>query len=173
MTGGPDNEPDVEVLRVDRYLESILIARDRGAAAAPYDSRLDPDLRSVAERLSAELVRVHPSFRFEERLANRLSDLAAAIRTPLAAGAEPGPPRALAVAGYGNPEDSALVDPAGPGPAGSQPAALEEALGGRNRPYLIGGALTSAAISLAGAAFVAWRLTRPFHRRPGHGTGLA
>jgi hypothetical protein len=29
------------------------------------------------------------------------------------------------------------------------------------RPLLIGGALTSAAISLAGAAFVAWRLARP------------
>ena len=28
-------------------------------------------------------------------------------------------------------------------------------------PLLIGGALTSAAISLAGAAFVAWRWTRP------------
>ena len=29
------------------------------------------------------------------------------------------------------------------------------------RPLLIGGALTSAAISLAGAAFVAWRLAHP------------
>jgi hypothetical protein len=28
------------------------------------------------------------------------------------------------------------------------------------RPLLVGGALTSAALSLAGAAFVAWRLTR-------------
>ena len=31
----------------------------------------------------------------------------------------------------------------------------------RVRPLLIGGALTSAALSLAGAAYVAWRLTRP------------
>ncbi|HEX2755925.1 MAG TPA: hypothetical protein VHM48_10700, partial [Candidatus Limnocylindrales bacterium] len=30
-----------------------------------------------------------------------------------------------------------------------------------NRPLLIGGALTSAALSIAGAAFVAWRLGRP------------
>ena len=29
------------------------------------------------------------------------------------------------------------------------------------RPLLIGGALTSAALSLAGAAYVAWRLRRP------------
>ena len=28
------------------------------------------------------------------------------------------------------------------------------------RPLLVGGAVTSAALSLAGAAFVAWRLTR-------------
>jgi hypothetical protein len=31
----------------------------------------------------------------------------------------------------------------------------------RNRPLLIGGALTSAALSIAGAALVAWRRTRP------------
>ncbi len=29
------------------------------------------------------------------------------------------------------------------------------------RPLLIGGALTSAALSLAGAVYVAWRLNRP------------
>ena len=29
------------------------------------------------------------------------------------------------------------------------------------RPLIIGGALTSAALSLAGAAYVAWRLNRP------------
>ena len=38
----------------------------------------------------------------------------------------------------------------GTGPAGS----------GR-RPLIIGGALTSAALSLAGAAYVAWRMNRP------------
>ena len=32
---------------------------------------------------------------------------------------------------------------------------------GIGRPLLIGGALTSAALSLAGAAYVAWRLSRP------------
>ena len=32
---------------------------------------------------------------------------------------------------------------------------------GIGRPLLIGGALTSAALSLAGAAYVAWRLNRP------------
>ena len=36
----------------------------------------------------------------------------------------------------------------------------------RARPLLIGGALTSAAISIAGAAFVAWRLGRPGRTAP-------
>jgi hypothetical protein len=65
-------------------------------------------------------------------------------------------------------------DPARPAVDDGDPAT------GRARPYLIGGALTSAAISLAGAAFVAWRLTRPVHpviraarRGAGTETGLA
>ena len=50
---------------------------------------------------------------------------------------------------------------------------------GYGRPLLIGGALTSAALSLAGAAYVAWRLNRPdgqpdgarrARRRPGRGS---
>ena len=55
--------------------------------------------------------------------------------------------------------------------------------GWRARPLLIGGALTSAAVSLAGAVIVAWRLSRPAHPmvrairaahdRAGHQGGLA
>ena len=41
----------------------------------------------------------------------------------------------------------------GDGPADERP--------GFGRPLLIGGALTSAALSLAGAAYVAWRFNRP------------
>ena len=33
--------------------------------------------------------------------------------------------------------------------------------GAVGRPLIIGGALTSAALSIAGAAYVAWRLNRP------------
>jgi len=33
--------------------------------------------------------------------------------------------------------------------------------GSGRRPLVIGGALTSAALSIAGAAYVAWRLNRP------------
>jgi len=172
VTDRRPDEPEIEALQVDRYLESILVARDRGAAFGPYDPDLDPELRSVAERLSAELVRVHPSFRFEERLARRLADVAAAMRLPAAAGAATG-------AGTSPVPLNLLPDPA----AASAAVRDEELTAGRSRPYLIGGALTSAAISLAGAAFVAWRLSRPVDpmtraiRRAHHGvdarTGLA
>ena len=37
----------------------------------------------------------------------------------------------------------------------------EASPGSGRRPLIIGGALTSAALSLAGAAYVAWRLNRP------------
>jgi hypothetical protein len=36
-----------------------------------------------------------------------------------------------------------------------------DAPGYGRRPLIIGGAITSAALSLAGAAYVAWRLNRP------------
>ncbi len=158
------DEPEIEALRVDRYLESILVARDRGARLAPHDARLDPALRVTVDQLSAELIRVHPSFRFEERLARRLADFAATIRLPAVAGGETSPPTRLMTAG-GPGLDRAfdpgfdpgdLLDPAHPSVAG-------EPFGGHARPLLIGGALTSAAVSLAGVAFVAWRLSRPVH----------
>jgi hypothetical protein len=161
------DEPEIEALRVDRYLESILLARDRGSLAALHDPRLDAGLRSTAERLSAQLVRVHPSFRFEERLARRLAETADAMRLPLAVGASSSPP--------------VSIDP-GPDPARLVDDADDEAAF-HARPLLIGGALTSAAISLAGAVLVAWRLSRPAqpmarairaaHGRARHESGLA
>jgi hypothetical protein len=173
-------EPEIEALRVDRYLESILVARDRGARLAILDARLDPALRSTADRLSAELIRVHPSFRFEERLARRLADFAVGLRLPAVAGGEASLPRPLLPAGGPAfepgfaPDD--WLDPARTIEDG-------EPFGGHARPILIGGALTSAAVSLAGAVFVAWRLSRPvhpmvrairaIHGRPGHESGLA
>jgi len=146
---GRDPEPEIEALRVDRYLESILNARERGSAAAPYDPELDAELRAISTRLSAELVRVHPSFRFEERLGRLLAAKAAGGRLPSAVGGGSGPPRPL-----GSDQFGGLVELADPG---------DDDPPGRARPYLIGGAITSAALSLAGAAYVAWRLSRPLH----------
>lgn len=170
----PD-EPEIEALRVDRYLESVMLARDRGSAAALHDPRLDAGLRATAERLSAQLVRVHPSFRFEERLARRLAEAADGLRLPVAVGAGANPPRPPGQINVFQPAD--VLDPA------RIPDDDEDAPAFHARPLLIGGALTSAAISLAGAALVAWRLSRPVHPmvrairaahgRAGHEGGLA
>jgi hypothetical protein len=143
-----------DALLTDLYLDALLAGAVLEAAAATSDGPigLDPAARLAADRLRRDLVRVHPSFRFEERLATRLAEAAVALQVPLAAGAEGG--RVVpfpAVRGSGpDPTDiDGDASIAGVGPRD------------RSRPLLIGGALTSAAISIAGAAFVAWRFGRP------------
>jgi hypothetical protein len=139
----PGRDPEVDALRTDRYLESLLAAADRRAYDAPGDSAVEATLRDTAARLRRALVRVHPSFRFEDRLATRLADAAAAMRLAPAAGAE-GSIRTISIAAD---DDDEAVN-------------ADEGF----RPLLIGGALTSAALSIAGAAYVAWRRTRPGRR---------
>jgi hypothetical protein len=134
---------EVEALVTDRYLEGLLAAAERRADDAPADASLDPTLRAAALRLRDELVRVHPSFRFEDRLARRLAEAAAGMRLAAAAGGE------TALVPMPQP---LLDDPA----FGGDPADRA----GMPRPLLVGGAVTSAALSLAGAAFLAWRLSR-------------
>jgi hypothetical protein len=183
MTSGPALDGwEVEALVTDRYLEALLAAADRGAPDAPADPTLDPAVRSAAHRLRAELVRVHPSFRFEERLARRLAEAASGLRLAAASGGEatvlPFPSPILDDAGpsdaglaaelaeeLANPELAALLgalpggQAEGDGPPGSG-TSRGAPTGPDRRPLLVGGAVTSAALSLAGAAFVAWRLTR-------------
>jgi hypothetical protein len=156
-----------DALLTDLYLDAILAGRplradDEAAqpgAAGRSEGRLDPAIRAASERLRHDLIRVHPSFRFEERLATRLAEAAVELRIPTAVGAEGhvvpfrAPPFGPAAApGIGareaTPVDDLLADPSGD----------RRDLA---RPLLIGGALTSAALSLAGAALVAWRRTRP------------
>lgn len=137
---------DVDALRTDRYLESLLAAHDRRATDTPADAGLDPAVRDAATRLGRDLVRLHPSFRFEERLAARLAEVAASMRLSAAAGAEGAPPPVPAALRV---EPDPLADPDPDGDVLRLP-----------RPILIGGALTSAAISIAGAAWVAWRRSR-------------
>jgi hypothetical protein len=192
---------EVDALQTDRYLDALLAAVERRAVDAPADVAVDPTLRRAARRLRDELVRTHPSFRFEERLARRLADAAIRMRLATAAGGEaeaaliPFPTPLLAdpmlAAELANPELVALLGlredvrlseaEAGGGSAASGIAAASgitaaarsrpttvapaDALSRPPRPagpgpLLVGGALTSAALSLAGAAFVAWRLTR-------------
>src|SRR6186713_2958736 len=75
---------EVEALLTDLYLERVLSRS--GTDTGPADSDLDPALRRASDRLRRDLTRVHPSFRFEERLALRLAEAAAAARLPQAAG---------------------------------------------------------------------------------------
>ena len=121
-----------EAFIVDRYLESLLSRRPADA------TDIAPGLRATAAALTAGLPRYHPSFRFEEALAARLgaaSSLAGRGLTDTASDLIPFPAVVVATAPDG------------------RPVAI--------RPAVIGGVLTSAAISLAGAAFVAWRRSRP------------
>jgi hypothetical protein len=144
---GTRDGTEIDALVTDRYLETLLAAHATGGDLAPAPIDLDPGVRAVAERLSRTLPRLHPSFRFEEALALRLTAAALARRAPQAAGAE----------------GVVVAMPAGTGGALDDPT-LAAYLDGASldddpdlRPLLIGGALTSAALSLAGAAFVAWR----------------
>jgi hypothetical protein len=173
----PHDSVASEALLTDAYLDALLAgalldaaARTDGTAPAGPAS-LDPAVREVGDRLRRDLVRVHPSFRFEERLATRLAEAALALRLPVAVGSEgrvvpfradgsehPGAPAtALSVEGHDGVDGSTI----GPRAAASAAAAVDVDRRAAGRPLLIGGALTSAAISIAGAAWVAWRRTRP------------
>jgi hypothetical protein len=141
-TAGRDGH-EVEALVTDRYLDALLAAHARGADLGPTAQDPDDAVRRTADRLARVLPRFHPSFLFEEALAARLADRAARMRLPAAAGAE-----GLIV-------PLPIGDPLTGFRDGDAPA------GYGRRPLIIGGALTSAALSLAGAAYVAWRLNRP------------
>lgn len=129
-------------------------------------------LRRTADRLARDLPRLHPSFRFEEALAARLADVAARMRLPTADGATGVMvPIAGRAAGpwVGGHDEGDLHRPVGPRvtvgprePHGSRgPVGPRGARVAYGRPLLIGGAFLSAALSLAGAAYVAWRRDRP------------
>ncbi len=126
---GRDGENEAFV--VDRYLDSLLARRPTD------DAGVGPELRRTAELLAMGLPRYHPSFRFEERLAARLE--------------------AIAAGGQGRPAPDGTVIPF-PLPAADRAERIGlAARPAQVHPMVIGGVLTSAAISLAGAAYVAWR----------------
>jgi hypothetical protein len=119
----------------DGEIEALVVDRylESLIAREPLDAADVPaDLRATAERLAADLPRYHPSFRFEEALAARLAAVAAG--------------RAGELIEF-------------PLRRGRQGPADERHV--QVPPVVIGGVLTSAAISLAGAAWVAWRRGRP------------
>jgi hypothetical protein len=120
----------------DGEIEAFVVDRYLEAllSRAPLDEAAVPaDLRATAEWLAHGLPRFHPSFRFEEDLAARLA-AAASLR---AGRLIEFPVRSVRAVGSGD----------------------ERA--GTVRPVVIRGFLTSAALSLAGAAYVAWRRGHP------------
>jgi hypothetical protein len=120
----------------DGEIEAFIVDRylESLLARRPVDATdLPSELRSTAAALATGLPRYHPSFRFEESLAARLAGISD---------------------GGGTGELIAFP----------QTIVAVETADGRQvglRPAVIGGVLTSAAISLAGAAYVAWRRSRP------------
>ena len=144
------------------------------------DLARDPELAHAADVLARALVRFHPSFRFEERLAARLRD-AAQLRDVAQL---PDAAASAAALGVTAPEtavpraDSEITRPrriipfpALPVTGGSMPFALDlapaavgQAMGRVPRPVLVGGAIASG-VSLAGAAVVAWRIVALRHPR--------
>lgn len=158
--------PEVDALVTDRYLESLLSAYERRAIDAPTDAELDPTVRLVAARLGTDLIRVHPSFRFEERLAARLAEagqrLALAAASPSASPSRSQPRSEAATihrAWRTGRDELAPVYPLDPLDL-LDPARPESPAGPPRRPFLISRAVASAALTIAGAAIVAWRLRR-------------
>ncbi len=135
---------EIEALVTDRYLDSLLDVQPAApeAAGAGRSPNVSAAVRAISRRLAADLPRFHPSFRFEERLALRLAELAASMRLPVAAGGE------------GQPVAIHRIPPARDPLAVVGDTDLEEH--GDARPLLIGGAVAASALSLAGA-WLAWR----------------
>lgn len=139
MTGDPRTADEIEALVVDRYLESLLSRRPIDTTGVP------PELEWTARRIAGALPRFHPSFRFEESLAARLGFAASARARAEGDGAVVAFPR--------RPDRVAA--------AAAATTAATAATAVLARPAFIGGVLTSAALSVAGAAYVAWRLSHP------------
>ncbi len=141
--------------RTEIYLDGLMAAEERGALDAPMDLDVDPAVLFAARRLRADLVRPHPSFRFEEGLARRLA-LAASPSAIL---------RPLGEPGWDGPTDL------GPGAISPVEPRMHSLTSRSARPLIVGG--VASAISI-GAVYVAWRWTRgPGGQRAGEATSEA
>lgn len=168
----PDHDGDsVDALVADQYLDSLLTSGDRRRAAhADADDdgvEATPEqLRRASAVIRASLVRVHPSFRFEERLASRLAQFAAADASQAVAvgGSRAGAlipfPGASAPDSADDPLLQAVID-GQLDPSDADAVARADGTRSPAKPLIVGGAITSAAISLVGVALVAWRASRP------------
>ena len=183
--------------RTERYLNGLVAADERRAPDGPVDTELDPAIRVAAEELRSGLVRVHPSFRFEESLSARLAAGALRLGSGLPVDAEtaavPGtvaPFRGRSAAPVEEPVAAAfvelaaapIVEPAAPPAPSTHSRAIWPAAAFRrlpdmsarpSRPFIVGGVgVASAAISI-GAVYVAWRHSHPASSRMGRAARAA
>ncbi len=165
---------DSDALRTERFVNDLR-ADGRRPAEAPLadasaaDAESDPQIQLAARALRANLIRVHPSFRFEEGLAERLAAAAAAAAT------EPGTLTAFPAETVVSIADR---DTAGTGTSRRAilPAVafrrIPEVASRPSRPLIVGGVgVASAAISIG--AYVAWRHARPSTGRMGRAVKAA
>jgi hypothetical protein len=163
--------------RTERYLDGLVAADERRAAEIPVDTDMDPEIRLAARQLRAGLVRIHPSFRFEEALAARLAVAADRMKAGLPAELPPAAVAAGTLAAFRSTGAAAADLGVDVGAAVGQSAAtprvglshsaatvvrgLPDVAGRPRRPLIVGGVgVASAAISL-GAVYVAWRHSHP------------
>jgi hypothetical protein len=176
LGGGPR-----DARRTERYLDGLMEAEERGVADVPMDVDIDSAVVLAARQLRADLIRVHPSFRFEEGLAARLARTAGRMSAGLSA-IEPAeqlvvrtapapiaPFRASGVAAWAElaPAELAPAELAAADDGIATPAAglrkLPAFATRTPRPLIVGGVgVASAAISI-GAVYVAWRWSRAAH----------
>lgn len=171
--------PDIggrDARRTELFIDGLMESDERRSPETPTDLQLDPSVITAARQLRAGLVRVHPSFRFEEALSGRLADAAlrmrnglpgnggtadkgvpgrlspfpGAIRVPYLATKSPVPSVSLRIASR-----SAVADPV------AALRRLPAVAAKQQRPLLVGGVgVASAALSI-GAVYVAWRRAHP------------
>jgi hypothetical protein len=182
LTGGPR-----DARRTERYLDELMAADQRRVSEFPVDVDMDPGIRLAARELRADLVRVHPSFRFEEALAARLAGGAMRLRAGLrveidkeAAPATPGTMSAFRSHSPAAQGGAVAAMPPAAGPTEPQAAVsasalrrLPEMAARQSRPLIVGGVgVASAAISI-GAVYVAWRHSHPASGRMGRAARTA
>jgi hypothetical protein len=156
-----------------------MAADDRRAPGSPVDAELDPAVRFAAGELRTGLIRVHPSFRFEDALASRLGAAAARLKAGLPVEEFVPVPAGLLAEFPSRSTQPAGATATGPVIDSTGPAAalrrLPEKAGHPSRPLIVGGVgvgVASAALSL-GAVYVAWRHSHPASGRMGRAARAA
>jgi hypothetical protein len=133
-------ETDDQAIQADTYIEALLSGHRREPVAVPADEggagplARQPGVRDAIRLLEKGLPRFHPSFLFEEQLAEQLGRQAVATS---GSAAKP----------TGKVVPIAVIHPTNAGARGA------------DRRLLVGGAAIASGVSI-GAAVIAWRRTR-------------